>query len=110
MNASDRILVWVFILVATPAWSDVFLRWTSAALPPAKELGLNEVVFSWTDSLSSQVKAARRLGYRVYVEVPLNRAISAAETGATGLEGIILIARHSETAELEKSLPNLRLD
>jgi hypothetical protein len=46
----------------------------------------------------------------VYVEVPLNRAISAAETGATGLEGIILIARQSETAELEKSLPKLRLD
>jgi hypothetical protein len=110
MNVSDRILVWVFILVATPAWSDVFLHWTSAALPPAKELGLNEVVFSWNDSLSSQVKAARRLGYRVYVEVPLHRATSTAETWATGLEGIILIARQSETEELEKSLPKLRLD
>jgi hypothetical protein len=110
MDMSDRILVWVFILVATPAWSDVFLHWTSAALPPAKELGLNELVFSWNDSLSPQVKAARRLGYRVYVEVPLHQATSAAETGGTGLDGIILIARQSETAELEKSLPKLRLD
>jgi hypothetical protein len=110
MNMSDWILVWVFILVTTPAWSEVFLHWTSGALPPAKELGLNELVFSWSDSLSPQVEAARRLGYRVYVEVPLDRASSAAETGATGLEGIILIARQSETAELEKSLPKLRLD
>jgi hypothetical protein len=110
MNVSNRILVWVFILVATPAWSEVLLHWTSAALPPAKELGVNELVFSWNDNLSPQVKAARRLGYRVYVEVPLHRASSAAETGATDLEGIILIARESETAELEKSLPKLRLD
>ncbi|MFZ0957971.1 MAG: hypothetical protein WAN60_16625 [Candidatus Sulfotelmatobacter sp.] len=110
MKMSDRILVWVFILVATPAWSEVFLHWTSATLPPAKELGLNELVLSWNDSLSPQVQAARRLGYRVYVEVPLDRAASAAETGATGLEGIMLIARQSETAELEKSLPKLRSD
>jgi len=110
MNMSDKILVWVFILVATPAWSDVFLHCTSAALPPAKELGLNELVFSWSESVSAQVKAARKLGYRVYVEVPLQRAASAAETGASGLEGIILIARQSEAAELEKSLPKLRSD
>jgi hypothetical protein len=110
MNMTDRILVWVFILVATPAWSDVFLHWTSAALPPATELGLNELVFSWNDSLLPQVKGARRLGYRVYVEVPLNRATSAAETSGTDLEGIILIARASETAELEKALAKLRLD
>jgi hypothetical protein len=110
MNMSDWILVWVFILVATPAWSEVFLHWASGALPPAKELGLNELVFSWSDSLSPQVEAARRLGYRVYVEVPLHEASSAAATGVTGLEGIILIARQSETAELEKSLPKLRSD
>ena len=110
MNVSDRILVWVFILVAAPAWSEVLLHWTSAALPPAKVLGVKELVFSWNDGLSRQVKAARTLGYRVYVEVPLDRATSAAETGATGLEGVILIARQSESAELEKSLPKLRLD
>jgi protein-tyrosine-phosphatase len=109
-NMSDTILVWVFILVATPAWSDVFLHWTTAALPPAKELGLNELVFSWNDSLLPQVKAARGLGYRVYVEVPLLRAKSAAETSGIDLEGIILIARASETVELEKALPKLRSD
>jgi len=102
--------VWVFILVATPAWSDVFLHCTSAALPPAKELGLNELVFSWNENVSAQVKAARKLGYRVYVEVPLHQAAAAAEMGASGLEGIILTVRQSENAELEKSLPKLRSD
>src|SRR6202022_4148034 len=33
---------------------------------------------------------------------------TAAETGATGFEGIILTVRQSERAELEKSLPKLR--
>ena len=56
------------------------------------------------------MKAARKQGYRVYVEVPLQRAASAAETGASGLEGIILTVRQSEAAELEKSLPKLRSD
>jgi protein-tyrosine-phosphatase len=77
-------------------------------LPPAKELGLNDLVLSWNDSFSPQVKAARRQGYRVYVEVSLHQAAAAAETGASGLEGIVLTVRQSERAELEKSLPKLR--
>jgi len=108
MNIGDMILVWVFVLVSTSAWSNVFVHWTSSALPPAKELGLNDLVLSWKDSLSPQVKAARRQGYRVYVEVPLHQAAAAAETGASGLEGIILTVRQSEREELEKSLPKLR--
>ena len=108
MNIGDMILVWVFVLVSTCAWSNVFVQWTTSALPPAKELGLNDLVLSWNDSFSPQVKAARRQGYRVYVEVPLHQAAAAAETGASGLEGIILTVRQSERAELEKSLPKLR--
>jgi protein-tyrosine-phosphatase len=108
MSIGDTILVWVFVLVSTSAWSNVFVRWTSSALPPAKELGLNDLVLSWNDSFSPQVKAARRQGYRVYVEVSLHQAAAAAETGASGLEGIVLTVRQSERAELEKSLPKLR--
>jgi hypothetical protein len=103
-------LVWVLALVSVPAWSEVFVHWTSPALPPAKELGLNEVVLSWSDSLSAQVNAARRQGYRVYVEVSVQQAAVAAATAASGLEGIILTVRQSERAELEKSLPKLRSD
>jgi hypothetical protein len=108
MNISDVIRVWVFILVSTSAWSNVFVHWTSPAFPPAKELGFNDLVLTWSDSFSLQAKAAHRQGYRVYVEVPLQQAAAAAESGASGLDGIILIVRPSERAEVEKSLPGLR--
>lgn len=108
MSIGDTILVWVFVLVSTSAWGNVFVHWTSSALPPAKELGFSDLVLSWNDSFSPQVKAARRQGYRVYVEVSLHQAAAVAETGASGLEGIILTVRQSEREELEKSLPKLR--
>ncbi len=108
MNIGHMTLVWIFVLVSTSAWSDVFVHWTGAAAPPAKELGLNNLVLSWDDNVLTQVKAARRQGYRVYVEVPFAQAAVAAETGASDLEGIILTGRQSERAKLEKSLPQLR--
>jgi protein-tyrosine-phosphatase len=108
MSIGNAILVWVFVLVSTSAWSNVFLHWTSSALPPAKELGMSDLVLSRDDSFSSLQKAAQRQGYQVYVEVSLNQAAAAAEASASGLEGIILIVRQSERTELEKSLPKLR--
>jgi hypothetical protein len=108
MNLGDMILVWVLVLAYPSAWGNVFVHWTRSSVLPAKELGSNDLVFSWNDSLSSQVKAARRQGYRVYVEVPLAQAAVAAETGGSDLEGLILTVRQSERADLEKSLPQLR--
>jgi protein-tyrosine-phosphatase len=108
MKIGVKILVWVVIFVSIPAWSNVFVNWTSSTLPPAKELGLNDLVFSWNENVSEQVKAARGRGYRVYVEVPLRQAAAAAKAGASDLEGIFLTVRQSERAELEESLPKLR--
>ena len=108
MSIGNTIRVWVFVVVSTSAWSNVFVYWTSSALPPAKELGLNDLVLSWNDSFSPRMKAARKQGYRVYVEVSLHQAAAAAKTGEGGLEGIILTVRQPERAELEKSLPKLR--
>ncbi len=107
MSIGATISVLVLVLVSTAAWSNVFVHWTNSDLPPAKELGFNDLVLSWNDSFSPQAKAARRRGYRVYVEVSLHQAAAAAET-ASGLEGIILTVRQSERAELETSLPKLR--
>jgi hypothetical protein len=107
MSIGNTILVWVFVLVSTSAWSNVFVHWTGSALPPAMELGVNDLVLSWNDSFSPQAKAARRQGYRVYVEVSLDLARTAADD-ASGLAGIILTVHRSESAELEKSLPKLR--
>ncbi len=108
MSIGHTILVWVLVLASTPAWSKVFVHWTNSALPPAKEFGFNDLVLSWNDSLSPQLKAARRQGYRVYVEVSLQQAGAVAETAASGVEGLILTVRQSERAELEKSLPKLQ--
>jgi hypothetical protein len=108
MNIGDMILVCVFVVVSTSAWSNVLVHWTSSALPPAKELGLNDLVLSWNDNFSSQVKAARRQGYRVCVEVPLADAAAAADAGASDLQGLILTTRQTEGAGLEASLSQLR--
>jgi hypothetical protein len=108
MSFRRAIFVLAFALSSTSAWSDVLVHWTTSTLPPAKELGLNTVVLSWNDSFSSQANAAQRQGYRVYAEVSLNQAATAAETDVPDLEGIILSVRQSERAEVERSLPKLR--
>jgi hypothetical protein len=108
MSIRKFILVCFFVFVATSAWSNVFLHWTGPALPAPKELGVSDLVLSWNESIMPQVKAARSQGYRVYVEVPLEEATAAAETGASSLAGIIVTAHHSAEEELEKSLPKLR--
>jgi hypothetical protein len=68
---------------------------------------MNNLVLSWNENVSAQVKAARKQGYQVYVEVPLDQATGVAET-ASGLAGIILRAPASKSGELEKSLPKLQ--
>jgi hypothetical protein len=101
----DAILVFL-ALICTSAWGKVFVHWTVPALPAARELGMNEIVLSWSENFSSQAKIAERQGYRVYAEVSLSQAEQAA--AVSGLEGIVLNVRVSERAELEKSLPKLR--
>jgi len=108
MNIGHIALVWIFVLVSSSAWSNVFVQWTSTALPPAKELGMNDLVLSWNDGFSSQAKAARKQGYRVYVVVPLNQASAASEAVASRAEGILLNVRQSDRAGLDKSLSTLR--
>jgi hypothetical protein len=110
MNIGHTILVWILVLVSTPAWSNIFVQWTGAGFPPAKELGMNDLVLSWNDRFSSQAKEARKQGYRVYVVAPLDQATAATEGGANGVEGVILSVRQSERAELEKLLPRLQAD
>lgn len=108
MSIGNTILVWLLVLFSTFARGEVFLHWTNTQFPPAKELGVNDLVLSWNDTLSTQVQAARAQGYRVYGEVPLGQAEAAAKTAASDLSGIILIVNHSESADIDKSLSKLR--
>src|SRR5262249_37505722 len=88
MNIGRTILLWIFVLVSTSAWSNVFVQWTGGAIPPATELGMNDLVLSWNDSFLAQAKEARKQGNPVYVGTPFNQAQTPPETVAhrSGLE------------------------
>lgn len=78
-------------LVSPCAWSRVFIRWTQPAIPPAKLLGVRDLVISWDSGHPALFKAAIRQGYRVYAEVKPDQAKAAAEAaGPEGLAGIIV--------------------
>ena len=107
MRICSSILAGVLLLVSTSAWCNVYVHWTNFAVPPATELGVNDLVLSWSDGFSAEAKAAGKQGYRVYVEVPLDQAAAATESPIE-LAGVILNVRASESARLEMSLSKLR--
>ena len=108
MNIRKAIFVWVFLLASTFAWSEVFVHGNSSPLPSANELGVSNLALPWSDSVSTQLKAARAQGYQVYLEVSLDQAATAAKTASSGVAGIILTVPQHESADLEKSLSELR--
>ena len=78
-------------------------------MPPASSLGVNQIVFSLREDISPLVAAARKQGYRVYVEMPTQQAKAAAEQGAkAGWAGIILDLPESESREFDDLIANLR--
>src|SRR6202043_1527901 len=96
-------------LISTPAWSSVFVKWSSSIVPPAQALGISDLVVSWNEGASPLVKQAHKQGYRVYIEVSLQQAPGAAEKGIElGLAGIILNVRQSERVGLENAVQRLR--
>jgi len=78
-------------LISPLAWSRIFIRWTEPAIPPAKLLGVSDLVILWGNGRSALSKAAIQQGYHVYAEVTPDEAKTAAEAaGAEGLAGIIV--------------------
>lgn len=103
-----KALLGVCVLVSTCAWSSVFIKWTNPALPPARELGMSDLVLSY-DAPSQLTQAARKQGYRVYVQVlPQHAAAAATKAEAEGGAGIILTVLQSERAQTRKVLAALR--
>ncbi len=104
-----RMVLCFFVLFSTAGWSSVFVRWTQPDLPPARDLGISDLVVSWDDATSSFVKLAHRQGYRVYAEVQLQWAATAAESaGKNGLAGLVLDVAHSDRAATESAFQRLR--
>jgi len=105
---TEKAILGVFVLVSTCAWSSVFIKWTNPALPPARELGMSDLVLSY-DAPSQLTQAARKQGYRVYVEVlPQHATAAATKAEAEGGAGIILSVRQSERAQTRNVLAALR--
>ena len=105
---AEKALLGICVLVSTCAWSSVFIHWTGPALPPARELGMSDLVLSY-DAPSPLRQAARKQGYRVYVEVSPPQAETAATMAeGEGWAGIILKFRQSERAQMEKAIAGLR--
>jgi protein-tyrosine-phosphatase len=98
-----------FVLFSTAGWSSVFVRWTQSDLPPAPDLGISDLVVSWDGKNSSFVKTAKTKGYRVYAEVPLERAATVAKSAVEdGLAGLVLNVADSARAAAESAIQRLR--
>jgi hypothetical protein len=96
--------------IAQTAWGRVFVRWTEAALPSAKALGVNDLVIPWGAS-RALVESGRRQGYRVYAAATLKEASAVADAGpAMGISGIILEAGDSGPKAAAEAASHLRLD
>src|SRR5437879_3369875 len=100
------LLLWV--LTSTSAWSRVFIRWTYPDVPPAKILGLNDLVISWNDGALSLLESGHKQGYHVYLEATPQQASAAAEVGKNIAAGVLLKISPSEQTDVDASLQTLR--
>ena len=101
--------IFVFLLLSSWARSSVFIHSNLAELPAANLLGVRDVVFTWREDISPLVTAARKQGYRVYVETPLKQAKAAADEGTKGgWTGVILDIPDADNSESESRLRELR--
>jgi len=83
----------------------VFLRWTYSEVPPAKTLGVNDLVVPWDGSATSLLESARKQGYAVYLEATAEQASAAAEAGKNSAAGVLL--KVSPSGSIEPHRPAL---
>jgi hypothetical protein len=86
----------------------VFLRWTYSEIPPAKTLGVSDLVVPWDDGATSLLESARKQGYAVYFEAAPEQASAAAEAGKNGAAGVLLKVSPSDQTNVDDVLRNLR--
>lgn len=98
------------VIVAPAVMGKVYVRWTGNELPPAKVLGVNEVVIPWSDAAQGLVAAAKKQGYSVYLEATLAQLPAVAAAGAnSGAAGIVLKATTAaEESQLAESARGMR--
>jgi hypothetical protein len=92
------------LLVGPAIIAKVYVRWTQSAVPPPKILGVDELVVPWSETAMAIVDAAKKQGYRVYLEARLPEANTAAAAGAKeGIAGIILQGKAAQENQLQET-------
>ena len=86
----------------------MLLRWTYSQIPPAKTLGVNDLVVPWDSCATSLLESARKQGYHVYFEATPQQASAAAEAGKDSAAGILLKVSPCEQADVDGALQTLR--
>lgn len=96
--------------VTAPAGAaKVYVRWTQSDVPSATILGVSDLVIPWDDTAKGLVEAAKKQGYRVFLEVKLQEGPAAAEAASTaGIAGIILKGEASEANQVGERASKLR--
>jgi hypothetical protein len=108
MFTRKAIVLLLWLLTSTSAWSRVFIRWTYPDVPPAKILGLNDLVISWNDAALSLLESGHKQGYHVYLEATPQQASAAAEAGKNFAAGVLLKISASEQTDVDATLQTLR--
>ncbi len=109
MKRGLSLLLLLYAAFAQTVAGKVYVRWTQSTLPPAKLLGVKELVIPWNDGATSLMEAAKKQGYHIYLEATLEQAAKAAEAGVkAGAAGIMLRATATQQNQVEESTHKLR--
>jgi hypothetical protein len=101
--------VFLLAVVAPASLGKVYVSWTQSSLPSPTVLGVSDLVIPWDDEAKGLVEAAKKQGYRVFLEVKLEEGPAAAEAASTaGIQGIVLKAEPSDASLLEQRVDKLR--
>jgi hypothetical protein len=96
-------------LIASGATGKVLLRWTQSNIPPARNLGVDEIAIPWNTDAKQLAVIAKEKGYRVYLEVAPQQAETVAEAQANaGIAGLLLAPALGEEQAAEQVMEKLR--
>ncbi|HLY59222.1 MAG TPA: hypothetical protein VKV95_00505 [Terriglobia bacterium] len=99
----------ICVLGASIASGKVLVRWNHSTIPPARALGLNDLVVSLNGNAAQLLGSAPKLGYRIFYEAGLAQAPAAAEAAVRlGLAGVVIDVQESERGNAAQVLQNLR--
>src|SRR5260221_5888185 len=100
------VIAWLSV---APAAGKVLLRVAAGPLPPAKAIGVSEVVLHWPVRDAARLAKLRAIGFRVFLEAGSNDLTAAAIAAErANLAGIIVNLAGSNTAANNETLRSIK--